>query len=83
LISGGIFSLLLFLFYLFNVFKIVLKSNKFIFYIFFTNVLLMCMIEDFLYRVYGLFFFNLIVLIFVKNIAFIHKYNQKDSYKEL
>lgn len=77
LISGGIFSLIFFLYYLFTVYKIVLKSNLFVFYTFFINILLMCMIEDFFYRVYGLFFFNLIVLTYYKNNLFLINKNHK------
>lgn len=67
LISGGIFSLLFFMFYIYSVFKIVLKTNLFILNVFFINVLVISMIEDFFYRAFGLFFFNLIFLIFYKN----------------
>ncbi|WP_338409383.1 O-antigen ligase family protein [uncultured Flavobacterium sp.] len=67
LISGGIFSLLFFLFYLYTVLKVLLKTNLFICYAFFINCLTISMIEDFFFRAYGLFFFNLIVLMFYKN----------------
>lgn len=84
LISGGIFSLLAFLFYLFSVFKIVLKANLFILYVFFANIITLLMIEDFLYRAFGLFFFNLIVLIYYKNNQIEKDKNYiEDSYKEL
>lgn len=85
LISGGIFSLLIFLFYLYSVFNFILKTNNlFILNAFFINILTVSMIEDFFYRVYGLFFFNLIILTFYKNNQILNdNYNSVDSYKEL
>jgi hypothetical protein len=66
-ISGGVFSFLIFLFYLYSVFKVVWRLKVFVLSAFFINILSVCMIEDFLYRAYGLFFFNIIVLIYFKN----------------
>jgi hypothetical protein len=66
-ISGGIFSFLFFLFYLYSSFKIIFKLNLFTLNAFFVNILCICMVEDYLYRAYGLFFFNLILLIYCKN----------------
>jgi O-antigen ligase len=66
-ISGGLFSFLFFLFYLYSIFKVVRQIKAFILTAFFINILSICMVEDFLYRAYGLFFFNLILLIYYKN----------------
>lgn len=67
LISGGIFSLAIFLSYLYFIFRKIININLFILYVFFLNILVISMIEDFFYRAFGLFFFNLIFLIFYKN----------------
>jgi O-antigen ligase len=66
-ISGGIFSFIFYLFYLYTALKTVRKANSFILYVFFISILSITMIEDFFYRMYGLFFFNLILLIYYKN----------------
>lgn len=66
-ISGGIFSFIFFIFYLYSALKTILKANLFMLNVFFINILSVTMIEDFFYRVYGLFFFNLILLIYYKN----------------
>lgn len=66
-ISGGIFSFIFFIYYLYLALKTILKANLFILNVFFINTLSVTMIEDFFYRVYGLFFFNLILLIYYKN----------------
>lgn len=66
-ISGGVFSFIFFIYYLYSALKTILKANLFILNVFFINTLSVTMIEDFFYRVYGLFFFNLILLIYYKN----------------
>ncbi len=65
-ISSGIFGFACFLFYVMQVIKIALKINNFVFNIFLINIFLMCCIEDFLFRHYGIFFFQLILLCFIK-----------------
>jgi len=69
-ISSGILGFMFFLFYVFNIIQIALKINNFIFNIFLINILLMCCIEDFLFRHYGILFLNLILLSFIKAFDF-------------
>lgn len=66
-ISSGVLGLICFLIYLMGVFKIVRKVNLFLFYFFFVNVIVVLLTEDFFYRVFGSFYFNLIVLMYFKN----------------
>lgn len=65
-LSAGIFGLLFYLFYIINVIKICLKSNLFLFKVFLFNVLILCFIEDFFYRQYGILYFNLFFLCFIR-----------------
>jgi len=69
-ISSGILGFMFFLFYVFNIIQIALKINNFIFNIFLINILLMCCIEDFLFRHYGILYLNLILLSFIKAFDF-------------
>lgn len=66
LLSSGVFGLLLFLFYLFNIVKIALKSNLFLFKVFLFNVVMIWLIEDYLYRHYGILYFNLLLICFIR-----------------
>lgn len=70
LISAGIFALLFFLFYCYKVFRMVLKVDQFLLYVMTLNILIICFTEDFFYRHYGIFFFHLILMTFVRNDAF-------------
>ena len=65
-LSSGIIGLLLYLFYIINIIKICLKSNLFLFNVFLFNVLIVCFIEDFFYRQYGILYFNLFLLWFIR-----------------
>ena len=66
LLSSGIFGLLLFLIYLINIIRTTLKSNNFLFKIFLVNVIIIWFIEDFLYRHYGILYFNLLLMCFIR-----------------
>lgn len=66
LLSSGIFGLILFLFYLANIIKIALKSNNFLFYVFLFNVIIIWFTEDYLYRQYGILYFNLMLICFIR-----------------
>lgn len=70
LISAGIFALLFFLFYCYKVFRMVLKVDQFLLYVMTLNILIICFTEDFFYRHYGIFFFHLILMTFLRNDAF-------------
>ena len=65
-LSSGIIGLLIYLFYLLNIVKICLKSNVFLFKVFLFNILILCCIEDFFYRHYGILYFNLFLLCFIR-----------------
>lgn len=67
-ISTGVFGFLIYLLYLGYVIKICWQSNKFLFRLFIANALLICFVEDYFFRQYGIFYFNLILMAFVKNI---------------
>lgn len=66
LLSSGILGLILFLIYLINILKLCLRSNIFLFKIFIFNVLTICLIEDYLYRHYGILYFNLMLICFIQ-----------------
>jgi len=66
LLSSGIFGLILFLFYLANIIRIAFKANLFLFYVFLFNVIIIWFIEDYLYRQYGILYFNLMLLCFIR-----------------
>ncbi|HEY0045263.1 MAG TPA: O-antigen ligase family protein [Flavobacterium sp.] len=66
LISGGIFSLLAFLYYIGSVVFAGYKMNYFVVNVFLLNILLLCMSEDYFYRQFGLFYFSLIFFTFLR-----------------
>lgn len=66
LLSGGIFCLAVFLFYLFTILQIAWKSNNFLFKVFLINVMVIWFIEDYLYRHYGILYFNLLLICFIR-----------------
>ena len=68
LLSTGVFGFLVYMFYLGYVIKICWQSNRFLLRIFIANALLICFVEDYFFRQYGIFYFNLILMTFIKNI---------------
>jgi O-antigen ligase len=74
LVSSGIIGFLLFMGYLIIVVRTCLKTNLFLFNIFLFSTLIVCLIEDYLYRHYGVLYFNLLLICFIQY----HKnYNSK------
>jgi len=69
-LSSGIFALLAFLFYLFKIWEILRKIHFFPLYVTVANVLLICFTEDYFYRQFGLLYFNLILMTFLKYYEF-------------
>ena len=69
-ISTGIFGFIFYLFYLATIIKISLKSNLFLFNSFIVTILIVCFIEDFFYRQYGVLYFNLILMCFINHIEY-------------
>lgn len=65
-LSSGIFGLFFYLFYIANIIKICLKSNVFLFKVIVLNALIICFIEDYFYRQYGVLYFNLMLMCFIK-----------------
>lgn len=66
LISSGIFGFLFFMFYIFQIIKISFKIKNFVFNVFLFNLFLMCFVEDFIFRHYGVLYFNLILMSFIR-----------------
>jgi hypothetical protein len=66
LCSSGVFGLLIYLIYLFNIVKIAIRKKDFLFNLFMLNVLIVCLIEDYLFRHYGLLYFNLLLMCFIQ-----------------
>jgi O-antigen ligase len=66
LISSGIFGFLFFVFYAFQIIKIGFQLRYFIFTIFLVNIFFVCLIEDFIYRHYGVLYFNLLLMCFIQ-----------------
>ncbi len=79
LLSTGLLGFLFYLFYLFNIIKISLKSNLFLFKIFVFNTLIICLIEDYFYRQYGIVYFNVMLMIFINYIEFIKLNKSSDE----
>lgn len=67
LISSGIIGFALFLFFLFRLLLLTFKINKFLLFVLVCNVIVMCFIEDFFYRQFGLFSFLLLFFVHYKN----------------
>lgn len=80
LLSTGVFGLFLYLLYLANIIRICFKSNIFIFKIFLLNVLIICFFEDYLYRHYGVLFFNLMLMCFIQYSKTYETDNLEDAY---
>lgn len=78
LISSGIIGFICYLIYLANIIKIAYQSNLFIFKTFVFTILIVCFIEDFFYRQYGVLYFNLITMCFIKYIEY-KKNNPKND----
>ena len=78
-LSAGILGLLAYLFYLINIIKICLRSNMFLFSVFLINVLIVCFIEDFFYRQYGILYFNLFLLCFIRYSESLSKEKQTEK----
>ncbi|MBF0694114.1 MAG: O-antigen ligase family protein [Flavobacterium sp.] len=66
LLSGGILSLIAFLYYIGRVLRAAWQINHFLLSIFLLNVLIICFTEDFFYRQFGLFYFSLIFFSFLR-----------------
>lgn len=67
LISSGVFGFLFFLFYVLQIIKIAIRIRHFVFTVFLVNILLMSLIEDFMYRHYGGLYFNLLLMVFIQH----------------
>jgi O-antigen ligase len=65
-LSSGIIGLLFYLFYLINIIIICVKSNVFLFNVVLLNALIVCFIEDYFFRQYGILYFNLMLMCFVR-----------------
>ena len=66
-ISSGILGFLGLLIFFFYLFKTVLRINTFMIYVVILNVSLMCFIEDFFFRQFGLFSFLMLFFANYKN----------------
>ena len=67
LLSAGIIGFMFYLIYLINLIKICIKSNLFLFRVLIINALIICFIEDYFYRQFGLLYFSLMAMIFIKH----------------
>jgi O-antigen ligase len=65
-IGSGLLGFLFFIIYLLVLVKKCIQINNIILNITFLNCIILCFVEDFLYRHYGLFFFNLIFFSYLK-----------------
>lgn len=64
-LSTGIIGILCFLFYCCRVAIEVKKINRFLLYVVVINVFFICLTEDYFYRHYGIFYFNLILMTYI------------------
>ncbi len=67
LISSGILGFGFYLVYLINLIKISFKKNMFLFNLLIINTIIICFTEDYFYRQHGVLYFNLLLMIFIKN----------------
>jgi len=65
-ISSGLIGFFIFMVYLTNIIRIALKSKIVLFNIFIFNALIVCLFEDYLYRHYGVLYFNLLLMCFIQ-----------------
>lgn len=79
LLSSGIFGFLFFIYYIKNIFFICFNSKMFLLNILVFNTLILCFIEDYLYRQHGAFYFNLLLMTFIQNT----KLNKENQYNSL
>lgn len=80
LISTGILGFISYLFYLGNIIRISFKSNFFLFKTFTITILILCFIEDFFYRQYGVLYFNLIIMCFINHLEYKKLYKDEFQY---
>jgi O-antigen ligase len=66
LVSSGIIGFIFFIIYLITIIRTCLKTNLFLFNIFLVSTLIVCFIEDYLYRHYGVLYFNLLLICFIQ-----------------
>ncbi|WP_348812041.1 O-antigen ligase family protein [Flavobacterium maritimum] len=66
LVSSGVIGLFFFVIYLLLIIKTCLKTNLFLFYVFLFDAMIVCFIEDYLYRQYGVLYFNLLLICFIQ-----------------
>lgn len=74
-LSTGIIGLLSLLFYCYRVALEVKKINRFLLYVVIINVFFICLTEDYFYRHYGIFYFNLILMTFINHSKYLLSYN--------
>lgn len=65
-LSTGIIGFMFYLFYLKSIVTIAIKSNLFLFRILLLNALLICFVEDYFYRQFGILYFNLLTMCFIR-----------------
>lgn len=66
LLSSGLIGLFFYLIYLANIIKISYNSKSFLLRLLVLSVLIMCFIEDYFYRHFGLLYFNLILMLYIR-----------------
>jgi hypothetical protein len=66
LLSSGLLGLFFYILYLINIIGIAFKTRFFLFYIFLFSTLMVCFIEDYLYRHFGVLYFNLLLICFIQ-----------------
>jgi O-antigen ligase len=65
LASSGIIGFFFFTVYLLVIIRTCFRINLFLFYVFLFSTLIVCLIEDYLYRHYGVLYFNLLLICFI------------------
>jgi O-antigen ligase len=66
LLSSGLLGLFFYLFYITIIIRFAFKANDLLFFIFLSTVLIICLVEDYLYRQHGLLYFNVLLMAFVQ-----------------
>lgn len=78
-LSTGIIGMLFFLFYCYKVGVELKKINRFLLYVVAINVFFICLTEDYFYRHYGIFYFNLILMTFINYYKYLALDNQSQQ----
>ena len=65
-IGSGILGFILYLIYILNLVQVCVKKNFFLLNLLLINALILCFIEDYFYRQFGVLYFNIVLMLFLR-----------------